>query len=40
VHEAQAIITGKMTSDGVFYADEVLLKCPSKYEEVSPEKSG
>ncbi|MBS3752984.1 MAG: cytochrome c maturation protein CcmE [Anaerolineales bacterium] len=40
VHEAQAIITGKMTLDGVFYADEVLLKCPSKYEEVSPEQSG
>jgi cytochrome c-type biogenesis protein CcmE len=34
--EAQAIITGKMGEDGVFYADELLLKCPTKYEEAVP----
>ncbi|MEN8241975.1 MAG: cytochrome c maturation protein CcmE [Chloroflexota bacterium] len=33
-HEAQAILTGKLGDDGIFYADELLLKCPSKYEEV------
>jgi len=32
-HEAQAILTGKLGDDGIFYADELLLKCPSKYEE-------
>ena len=34
--EAQAIMTGKLGQDGVFYADELLLKCPSKYEEDVP----
>ncbi len=29
--EAQAIVTGKLDSSGVFHADELLLKCPSKY---------
>jgi cytochrome c-type biogenesis protein CcmE len=29
-HEAQAIVTGKLGQDGVFYADELLLKCPTK----------
>lgn len=29
--EAQAIVTGKLGADGVFQADELLLKCPSKY---------
>ncbi|MFO8036291.1 MAG: cytochrome c maturation protein CcmE [Anaerolineales bacterium] len=38
--ESQAIITGKMGPDGVFYADEILLKCPTKYEETLPEQSG
>jgi cytochrome c-type biogenesis protein CcmE len=37
-HEAQAIVTGKLGDDGIFYADELLLKCPSKYEEASPEQ--
>lgn len=36
--EAQAIMTGKIGEDGVFYADELLLKCPTKYEEVIPEQ--
>jgi len=38
-HEAQAIMTGEMGEDGVFYADELLLKCPTKYEEAVPEQS-
>lgn len=37
--EAQAIMTGKLGEDGVFYADELLLKCPTKYEEAVPEQS-
>lgn len=37
--EAQAIMTGKIGEDGVFYADELLLKCPTKYEEAVPEQS-
>jgi len=32
-HEAQAIITGKLGEDGVFYATELLLKCPSRFED-------
>ena len=38
-HEAQAIMTGEMGEDGIFYADELLLKCPTKYEEAVPEQS-
>jgi cytochrome c-type biogenesis protein CcmE len=38
--EAQAIMTGQIGEDGVFYADEVLLKCPTKYEEAVPEQAG
>jgi cytochrome c-type biogenesis protein CcmE len=38
-HEAQAIVTGKLGEDGVFHADELLLKCPTKYEEAVPEQS-
>lgn len=34
-HEAQAIVTGRM-EDGVFYAEELLLKCPTRYEEEVP----
>jgi cytochrome c-type biogenesis protein CcmE len=34
--EAQAIMTGKLGSDGVFHADELLLKCPSRYESELP----
>ena len=34
--EAQAIITGKLGEDGVFEAEELLLKCPTKYEEAVP----
>lgn len=35
-HEAQAILTGEMGSDGVFHASELLLKCPSRFEESDP----
>lgn len=38
-HEAQAIVTGTLGEDGVFYADELLLKCPTKYEEAVPEQA-
>jgi cytochrome c-type biogenesis protein CcmE len=38
-HEAQAILTGQMGADGVFYATELLLKCPSRYEESVPEQA-
>ncbi|MFL7890846.1 MAG: cytochrome c maturation protein CcmE [Anaerolineales bacterium] len=38
-HEAQAIMTGELGEDGIFYADELLLKCPTKYEEAVPEQS-
>lgn len=31
-HEAQAIVTGQMGEDGKFYADELLLKCPTRYD--------
>ena len=37
--EAQAIMTGKLGTDGVFYADELLLKCPTKYEQAVPEQA-
>jgi cytochrome c-type biogenesis protein CcmE len=39
-NEAQAIVTGKMGSDGIFYAEELLLKCPTKYEEAVPQQTG
>jgi cytochrome c-type biogenesis protein CcmE len=37
--EAQAIMTGKIGDDGVFYAEELLLKCPTKYEEAVPDQA-
>jgi len=36
--EAQAILTGTLDEDGVFMAEELLLKCPTKYEEALPEQ--
>jgi len=39
-NEAQAIVTGKIGEDGKFYANELLLKCPTKYEESVPEQAG
>jgi cytochrome c-type biogenesis protein CcmE len=38
-HEAQAIVTGRLGDDGVFYADDLLLKCPTRYEEEIPVQS-
>lgn len=35
-NEAQAIMTGHIGADGIFYAEELLLKCPTKYEEAVP----
>lgn len=36
--EAQAVMTGHLGNDGIFYADELLLKCPTRYEEAIPEQ--
>jgi cytochrome c-type biogenesis protein CcmE len=36
---AQAIMTGQLHTDGIFYADEILLKCPSRYEEAVPDQA-
>lgn len=38
-NEAQAIMTGHLGTDGIFYAEELLLKCPTKYEEAVPEQA-
>lgn len=37
--EAQAIMTGELGADGIFYANELLLKCPTKYNEAVPEQA-
>ncbi len=34
--EAQAIMTGKLGQDGTFTATELLLKCPTKYQDAVP----
>jgi cytochrome c-type biogenesis protein CcmE len=39
-NEAQAIMTGRLGPDGVFHAEELLLKCPTRYEEAVPEQAG
>ena len=39
-NEAQAIMTGSLGSDGVFYVTELLLKCPSRYEDSLPAQAG
>ncbi len=36
---AQAIVEGKLTPDGTFMADNLLLKCPTRYEEQFPEQA-
>ncbi len=38
-NEAQAIMTGHLGGDGVFYAEELLLKCPTRYEEAVPQQA-
>ena len=35
--EAQAIMTGSLDENGIFHATELLLKCPTRYEEAMPE---
>ncbi len=35
-HEAQAIVRGSLQPNGVFHADDLLLKCPSRYAEDLP----
>ncbi len=35
-NEAQAIMTGHLGPDGIFYVDELLLKCPTKYQNAVP----
>ncbi len=37
--EAQAIMTGQFGADGVFHADELLLKCPTKYQDAVPSQA-
>ncbi len=39
-NEAQAIMTGHVDAQGVFHADELLLKCPTKYQEAVPNQAG
>ena len=39
-NEAQAIARGQLGEDGRFYADELLLKCPTRYEEEIPDQAG
>ncbi len=36
LNEAQAIVTGSLDEGGVFRANELLLKCPTRYEEAVP----
>ncbi len=36
--EAQAVLTGTLRSNGVFWVEELLLKCPSKYEDALPDQ--
>ena len=38
-NEAQAILTGKLGSDGVFQASELLLKCPSRFQDADPNQT-
>lgn len=38
-NEAQAIMTGHLGADGIFYAEELLLKCPTRYEEAVPDQA-
>jgi cytochrome c-type biogenesis protein CcmE len=39
-NEAQAIMTGHLSTDGTFYAEELLLKCPTRYEQAVPNQAG
>ncbi len=35
-HEAQAILSGTLGKDGIFYASELNFKCPSRFQERGP----
>jgi cytochrome c-type biogenesis protein CcmE len=37
--EAQAIMAGTLDENGVFHATELLLKCPTRYQEALPEQT-
>jgi cytochrome c-type biogenesis protein CcmE len=39
-NDVQAILSGNLGEDGRFYADDLLLKCPSRYAEDIPEQIG
>jgi cytochrome c-type biogenesis protein CcmE len=39
-NEAQAIMTGHLGTDGIFHAEELLLKCPTRYEQAIPDQAG
>lgn len=39
-NEAQAILTGSLDASGRFVASELLLKCPTRYEDAVPEQVG
>ena len=39
-HEAQAIVRGRLAPDGRFLADDLLLKCPTRYAEEVPGQTG
>ncbi|MHB0856270.1 MAG: cytochrome c maturation protein CcmE [Anaerolineae bacterium] len=38
-HEVQAIVRGRILDDGRFQADELLLKCPSRYSDQLPDQA-
>ena len=38
-HEAQAIMTGTLDENGLFHANQVLLKCPTRYSDDVPSQS-
>ena len=38
-HEAQAIMTGTLGEDGIFYANQVFLKCPTRYSDEVPQQA-
>lgn len=37
---AEAILSGELSEDGVFHASELLLRCPTRYEEALPGQAG
>jgi len=40
INAAEAILTGELGEDGIFHANELLLRCPTRYEEALPVQSG